>query len=133
MATSSELEIRLDWSEMDHHFGHINNVQFFKYIQAARVHFWEQIGLNNQLYQATGVAAILAKTSCDFLLELKFPGFIHIVSTLSSIGNTSFQIQHNIYNAAKQLAAQGNDIIVLYNYKLEQKVLVKDYFPELEV
>ncbi len=36
----SKLNIRLDWSEMDM-FGHINNVMFFKFMQASRVNYWE--------------------------------------------------------------------------------------------
>ena len=39
------LQLRLDWSEMDL-FGHINNVSYFKYIQASRVHYWEQSGIS---------------------------------------------------------------------------------------
>ena len=34
------LHLRIDWSEMDV-FGHVNNVMFMKYVQAARVHYWE--------------------------------------------------------------------------------------------
>jgi len=35
----SKLPIRIDWSEMDL-FGHVNNVMYFKYIQASRVNYW---------------------------------------------------------------------------------------------
>ncbi|GIV28450.1 MAG: hypothetical protein KatS3mg027_2264 [Bacteroidia bacterium] len=38
------LKLRIDWSELDY-FGHVNNVSFFKYIQAGRVNYWEKIGL----------------------------------------------------------------------------------------
>ncbi|MCE3258723.1 MAG: hypothetical protein K0S12_364, partial [Bacteroidetes bacterium] len=34
----TEIKIQLDWSEMDL-FGHVNNVAYFKYIQAARVNY----------------------------------------------------------------------------------------------
>lgn len=35
---NTSLELRIDWSEMDL-FGHVNNVAFFKYVQASRVNY----------------------------------------------------------------------------------------------
>ena len=55
MSTSSEfklsLKLRIDWSEMDT-YQHVNNVNFMKYMQSARVQFWEVSGLA-KLYAAT--------------------------------------------------------------------------------
>lgn len=42
---STELQLRIDWSELDY-FQHVNNVAFFKYIQASRVNYWDIIGLS---------------------------------------------------------------------------------------
>lgn len=47
----SRLAMRLDWSEMDM-FGHINNVMYAKFVQAARVNYWEMVGLNSMFNQS---------------------------------------------------------------------------------
>ena len=50
MKLNSQLQLRIDWSELDL-FGHVNNVMYFKYIQAARVHFWQAAGIYQQFEQ----------------------------------------------------------------------------------
>ena len=59
-----KLELRIDWSELDY-FGHVNNVSFFKYIQAARVNYWDQIGLTKS-HLETHIGPMLASCKCDF-------------------------------------------------------------------
>lgn len=44
MSFPVKLPLRIDWSELDL-FGHVNNVAYFKYIQASRVNYWELSGL----------------------------------------------------------------------------------------
>lgn len=59
-----KLELRIDWSELDY-FGHVNNVSFFKYIQASRVNYWDHIGLT-QYHLESNIGPILASSKCDF-------------------------------------------------------------------
>lgn len=61
------VQLRLDWSEMDL-FGHINNVAYFKYLQAARVHFWEEMGLL-QNGKPGQVGPMLASAKCVYALR----------------------------------------------------------------
>jgi len=65
-----ELEIKLDWSEMDL-FGHINNVAYFKYAQSARVNYLEEVGINTADPENKHSFAV-ANSSCQFKAPL-FP------------------------------------------------------------
>ncbi|RYD59103.1 MAG: acyl-CoA thioesterase [Sphingobacteriales bacterium] len=114
------LPLRLDWSEMDM-FGHINNVSYFKYIQASRVNYWEQIGLT-QLHGEMKLGPILASTSCNFLKPLFFPGNIILQASISFIKTTSFGIRHQILNDKSEVAATADDVIVLYDFVKNEKV-----------
>lgn len=115
-----KLDLRLDWSEMDL-FGHVNNVSYFKYVQASRVNYWEQIGLS-QLFQETKVGAILASTGCQFKKPLHFPGNITVQARISYIRNSSFGLQHQILNAAGEVAAEAEDVLVIYDFAANRKV-----------
>jgi acyl-CoA thioester hydrolase len=115
-----KLPLRLDWSEMDL-FGHINNVSYFKYIQASRVNYWESIGLT-QLHSEMKLGPILASTSCNFLKPLFYPGDIVVQCSLSFIKNTSFGIRHQILNSDGEIAATADDVIVLYDFIKNEKV-----------
>lgn len=116
--------LRIDWSEMDL-YGHVNNISFFKYIQAGRVNFWEQNGIN-ELFKNSGIGPMLASCSCDFKRPLFFPGNIIVHSETGSINNTSFKIHHKIFTEKNEIAAEGVDVIVMYNFKDECKVEIPD-------
>ena len=116
------LELRLDWSEMDL-FGHINNVSYFKYLQASRVNFWENVGLS-QLYEEQGIGPTLAQTICRFKHPLHYPGTIRIVLKVDWVKNSSFQLSHTIYDAQGNACAEGEDVVVLFDYNKNEKYLL---------
>jgi acyl-CoA thioester hydrolase len=119
-----KLQIRLDWSEMDM-FGHINNVSYFKYIQASRVNYWDAIGLS-RLFQKTKVGAILASTGCQFLKELHYPGEITIQASLDFIKNTSFGLKHQLLNEQGEVAAEAKDVLVMFDFNKNEKVAIPE-------
>lgn len=119
-----KLKLRLDWSEMDL-FGHINNVSYFKYVQASRVNYWEAIGLT-QLFQETKIGAILASTGCNFLKELHFPGEITVQVKLDFIKNTSFGLRHQILNERGEVAAEAKDVLVMFDFNKNEKAAIPD-------
>lgn len=115
-----QLKLRLDWSEMDL-FGHINNVSYFKFLQASRVNYWEQIGLT-KMHGEMQLGPILASTTCTFIKPLHYPGEITIQASIEFIKNTSFGIHHQILNDRGEVAAEGKDVIVLYDFSTNEKV-----------
>lgn len=115
-----KLELRIDWSELDY-FGHVNNVSFFKYIQAARVNYWDQIGLT-KMHRETNVGPMLASCKCDFKKPLFYPGKLLIESRIEFIKNTSFSLVHRLLNEKNELAAEAQDIMVMFDFNKEAKV-----------
>lgn len=126
---SKILELRIDWSEQDL-FGHVNNVSFFKYLQSARVNFWEEIGFLDKL-QTEHIGPMLASAKCEFKSPLFYPGKIKIVSFVDLIGNSSFGLCHEIHNKLGALAAIGKDIIVNYDFKSEIKLSLEPKVKEI--
>jgi acyl-CoA thioester hydrolase len=115
-----KLNLRIDWSELDY-FGHVNNVSYFKYIQAARVEYLEKIGLT-KMHQETKIGPILASCKCEFKKPLFYPGEFTIQSRVDFIKNTSFCICHQIIDNKNQLSAEAQDIIVLFDFNKNKKV-----------
>ena len=125
---ATKLELRIDWSEIDL-FGHVNNVAILKYIQAARVNYLETIGLM-KLQSETKIGPILASTSCQFRKPLFYPGQVTIYSKVDSIKNTSFQIQHGIYNDQNEISAEAQDIIVFFDFGKNIKLTIPNEIRE---
>ncbi|MEY2828402.1 MAG: hypothetical protein RIQ33_260 [Bacteroidota bacterium] len=118
------MQIRLDWSEMDL-YGHINNVMYFKYLQASRVNYWTMMGIDKN-FKTTNIAPILASAKCDFKKPLHFPGNIIVQAKLDFIKNSSFGIIHQIINEQHEIVAIGNDVMVMYDFSKNEKVLFPD-------
>jgi len=129
-----QLQLRIDWSELDY-FGHVNNVSFFKYIQAARVNYWESVGIN-AMHLETNIGPMLASCKCDFKLPLFFPGQVTIHSRVEFIKNTSFGIHHQLVNEKGETVAEAHDVMVMFNFNTNEKVsfpeVVRDRIEELE-
>ena len=115
-----KLHLRLDWSEMDL-FGHINNVMFFKFIQASRVNFSEHVGLMREYYKDK-IGPILVATGCQWQKPLFYPDNIIVEIRVEFIKTTSVGLHHRILNGKGELSAEAHDVIVLYNFAKNEKV-----------
>lgn len=123
-----ELKLRIDWSELDY-FGHVNNVSFFKYIQSSRVNYWDKIGLTKS-HRETNIGPMLASCKCDFKQPLFYPGQIIILSRVDFIKNTSFSICHRVIDDKGQIAAEAQDIMVMFDFNQNKKIAFPDDLKE---
>lgn len=121
-----KLPLRIDWSEMDL-FGHVNNVAYFKYIQASRVNYWEVSGLA-ATFNETKVGPILLSAACKFIKPLHYPGNIIVAASIVFIKNTSFGIHHRILNEQNEIAAEAQDVIVTFDFNKNEKVAISPQF-----
>jgi acyl-CoA thioester hydrolase len=118
------LEIRIDWSDMDL-FGHVNNVAFFRYMQAARVEFCEQAGLTS-LNDNDRHSFMVASSKCSFKKPLKFPGLISVITKCDWSRNSSFQLSYIIKDGTGAEVASGEDVLVVYDHHSKVKVNINE-------
>jgi len=123
-----KLQLRLDWSEMDL-FGHINNVMFFKFIQASRVNYWEHVGFMSR-YFAEKIGPILVSSGCQFNKPLFYPDTITVEARIEFIKTTSIGLHHRILNGKNEVCAEAHDVIVLYNFAKNEKAPISDELRE---
>jgi acyl-CoA thioester hydrolase len=121
-----KLPLRIDWSEMDL-FGHVNNVAYFKYIQASRVNYWELTGLAASFSQ-TKIGPILLSTGCQFIKPLFYPGNIVVEARMEFMKNTSFGIHHRILNGQNEVCAEAHDVIVNFDFHKNEKAQIPETF-----
>ncbi len=124
-----KLKLRIDWSELDY-FGHVNNVSFYKYIQAARVNVWDRVGMR-QYHLDHNVGPMLAECVCRFKRPLFFPGEVTIHSQIAFMKNTSFGFEHILTNERGETAAEANDVMVMYDFNADRKMSIPSEFRDL--
>jgi acyl-CoA thioester hydrolase len=118
----ASIQLTIDWAELDL-YGHVNNVAFYRYMQSARIAYCDSIGLSS-LNEPNKPSFILAASHCHYKKKLFFPGQIRVESKVTSINNTSFHLEHHIYNQDGELAAHGTDILVVYDYIEQRKTTI---------
>lgn len=124
------------WGEMDV-MGHVNNVNYVRYAESARVNWTRNIGIHIDqtnkkkwlaLLSSTGIGLILRSIKVDYKFPMKFPDKISVYHKLvqdpsSSLSSQSaFYLQVMIMSESRQRpAARCHEDIVTYDYQRNQK------------
>jgi acyl-CoA thioester hydrolase len=119
------IEFPVAWGEMDA-MGHVNNIVYFRYFESARIAYFEKMDLISYMTE-TGIGPILGEISCRFKIPLSYPDKVHIGAKVVSIQEDRFIINHLVVSAKHQrVAAEGDGVIVAFNYREGKKVTVPD-------
>ena len=74
--------------------GHVNNANYFRYMETARVSWLSSIGIKlgkaNQSY-------VIANTFCNFIQPVEYPDTLKIDTFVSNVGNSSTEFLHEFY------------------------------------
>ncbi|KAJ5596772.1 hypothetical protein N7450_003230 [Penicillium hetheringtonii] len=117
--------------------GHVNNVNYVRYAESARVNWTRNIGIHIDqtnkkkwlaLLSSTGIGLILRSIKVDYKFPMKFPDKISVYHKLvqdpsSSLSSQSaFYLQVMIMSESRQRpAARCHEDIVTYDYQRNQK------------
>src|SRR5262245_65507442 len=84
------IELPVQWGDQDA-FGHVNNVVYFRWMESARIAYFQQGGLSD-LMSNQGVGPILASIKCDYRRQLDFPDALLIGASVASIGRSRLRM-----------------------------------------
>jgi acyl-CoA thioester hydrolase len=119
------IEFPVAWGEMDA-MGHVNNIVYFRYFESARIAYFEKMDLISYMTE-TGIGPILGEISCKFKIPLSYPDKVHIGAKVISIEEDRFIMNHLVVSTKHQrVAAEGDGVIVAFNYREGKKVTVPD-------
>lgn len=114
------IEIPVAWAEMDVH-RHVNNAVYFRYLENARIAYFDQLDLNDQI-DKTGIGRILASTSCRFKTPLEYPDKVLVGAKVTHMGEDRFTMAYRIVSLNREkIAAEGSAVIVTFNYRENKK------------
>ncbi|MCA1010247.1 acyl-CoA thioesterase [Halobacillus halophilus] len=107
-----EHEITVRFCETDL-LGHVNNNNFFVYMEDSRIRFFEDLGLVGDDWNF-----ILASIKCDFLKQVYFNQTLTIKTSVTKIGNSSFHLEQDLYEKESgEVTARGYSVIVQFDFK----------------
>lgn len=112
------------WGDMDA-FGHVNNVQFFRYLEGARIAYARAI-IEGPI-GATGENVILADQRCSFLQQLTWPGELEVLTRTSRMGRSSFHLEQVIRRSdSGDVAAVGQGVMVWFDFDAQRAAPIPD-------
>lgn len=111
--------IRIDWSDMDA-LGHVNNLAIMRYMQTATVLYFENIGML-QNDKSLEIGPIMSSVSGQFKKQLYYPGNVRVLTTIQEMKTTSLHMKHYVLNDENEVAAEGLNILVIFDFKRNVK------------
>jgi acyl-CoA thioester hydrolase len=119
------IEQNVTWGDMDAH-GHVNNVEYFRYMENARIEYYLRIE-KYEFEREAGITLVLKDTNCRFISSLAHPDRIAIGARVKEIANSRMIMTYIIMNILQnRVAALGEATIVALNAKDNTKVLIPD-------
>ncbi len=123
------IEIPVAWGEMDA-FQHVNNIVYFRYFESARIAYFDRLDAINLMNQ-TGIGPILGSVQCRFKFPLTYPDTVFVGTRITKIQADRFTMEYYVYShKADRLAAQGEGVIVSFNYRENKKAPLPDVLKE---
>ena len=121
--------IPVAWGEMDA-FQHVNNIVYFRYFETARIAYFQRLDLMG-LMEQTGIGPILGSVQCQFKIPLTYPDTVSVGTRISKIGADRFTMEYVVVSHKHQkIAAQGEGVIVSFNYHENRKTPLPDVWRE---
>lgn len=113
------------WGDLDA-FDHVNNTVYFRYFEDARMAFFEKSGVI-RYKDLTHVGPILATTSCDFKLPLKYPDTVHIGGRARVLSEKKIMMDYLVVSdSLDAIVAEGQGLLVYYDYKAGRSCAIPD-------
>lgn len=107
--------IAIRWGDLDS-VGHVNNTVYFRYMEQARIDWFESMGY------PTGPrpeGPVIVNASCTFIKQLNYPGNVEVRTFIGAVGRSSLEtwIEMRPSYDPDALYAEGGAKIVWVNYQ----------------
>mgnify|MGYP001580995266 FL=1 len=117
------VDLNIEWGDMDA-LQHVNNIEYFKYFQVARIAYFEKIDSESVMGE-TRISSILASTQCKFIYPLAYPDSISVGVRVDAMAGQYFTMKYAVVSQKHQrLAAIGDAKVVMFDYVNNKKVSI---------
>ena len=117
------VDLNIEWGDMDA-LQHVNNIEYFKYFQVARIAYFEKIN-SDSVFGETPISLILASTQCKFIYPLAYPDSISVGVRVDAMADQYFTMQYAVVSHKHQrLAAIGDAKVVMFDYVNNKKASI---------
>ena len=110
---------------------HVNNTQYFGYLESARVKYFEAMGNFKDMHQAES-GPMVAELNCKFRFGLTYPDQIQVGVRVKSVYKYGFYHEYCIVSESRNaVAAFGSCRLTHLNYRTGQIIPVDTEIMEM--
>jgi acyl-CoA thioester hydrolase len=114
--------IAIRWGDMDA-MGHVNNTVYFRYMEQARIGWFDALVPQAEAWQSTGI--VIANASCNFKKPINYPGVVEVRVTIGAPGASSVPTFYEL-RVGEQLYADGEATVVFIDMTKQKPVRIPD-------
>jgi acyl-CoA thioester hydrolase len=121
-------QIQIRFKDVDR-LGHVNNANHITYFELARVEYFNALMGDDVKIDWESESLILAKMEMEYKQPIMLEDKLFVYTWVSRIGSKSFDMSCTIVreiNGVEVEAAKGLAVIVCFNYKTNQSILVPE-------
>ncbi|ENV17844.1 acyl-CoA thioesterase [Acinetobacter guillouiae] len=112
-------EQKVAWGDMDA-FGHVNNVMYYRYIESARIEYFDRLNVFDQ-----DVLTVVASSQCKYLKPVFYPDVLHIGARVEEMRNSAIRMHYVLFSQQQQqIVADGEAVIVFVDKVAMKKALI---------
>jgi acyl-CoA thioester hydrolase len=108
--------IPIRWSDMDA-MGHVNNVTYFRYMEQARISWFDTLIPGRDAWKTTGI--VIANASCNFRRAMTYPGTVEVKIYTAHPGGSSIGTYYELL-VENELYADGAAVVVFIDMKTQK-------------
>ena len=110
--------IPIRWGDMDA-MGHVNNTVYFRFMEQARISWFDRLVPGEEAWQSTGV--VIANASCNYRRAMTYPGTVEVRLFVNVPGGASVPTTYELrVDADPEPYADGAAMVVFIDMKSQK-------------
>jgi acyl-CoA thioester hydrolase len=114
--------IAIRWGDMDA-MGHVNNTVYFRYMEQARISWFDALVPAQEAWKDTGI--VIANASCNFKRALNYPGTVEVRLSIEPPGGSSVGTFYEL-KMDDTLYADGAAVVVFIGMQSQKPVRIPE-------
>ena len=120
-------KIPVRWGDMDA-MGHVNNTVYFRYMEQARIGWFESLLPRGEAWRAIGI--VIVNASCNFKKPINYPGTVEVKVLAGEPGGSSIDTYYELL-LADELYADGAAKVVFVDGQKQKPLRIPDQIRKL--
>jgi len=116
--------IRVRYSDLNAQ-GHVNSARYFTFMEEARLHYAQALGLWTAVKDFMGVGQIVAEATCTYIQPVFLGQTVDVAVRIARMGTKSMTTEYRLTVGADEVAT-GRTVQVTYDFQNQRSLPIPD-------